>query len=68
MQIGDFITKIGSTTNFKSLSKKSFIFGNSYTRMIFKFENVEKSSEKILNLIKENKNITIAEIAQKISL
>ena len=40
--------------------------------MIFKFENItkssEKSSEKILNLIKENKNITIAETAQRISL
>ena len=35
---------------------KQDIFGDSFTRMIFRFEDDIKSSVKILNLIKEDNN------------
>jgi predicted HTH transcriptional regulator len=47
---------------------KQDVFGNSFTRMIFRFENDIKGSVKILNLIKEDKHITIPEIARRIEL
>jgi len=47
---------------------KQDVFGNSFTRMIFRFENDIKGSVKILNLIKEDEHITIPEIARRIEL
>jgi predicted HTH transcriptional regulator len=47
---------------------KQDVFGNSFTRMIFRFENDIKGLVKILNLIKEDKHITIPEIARRIEL
>ena len=47
---------------------KQDIFGNSFTRMIFRFEDDIKGSVKILNLIKEDCHITIQEIARRIEL
>ncbi len=62
-QLGSGVPRI-----LKSYLRDCFVFGDSFTRMIFKFENLQKSSVKIINLIKENKYITIPEIAENIGL
>ena len=70
----DMVEQLGSGVPriLRAYSKNSFIFGDSFTRMIFSIstnlKSSVKSSVKIFNLIKENKNITIPEIAQKIKL
>ncbi len=62
-QLGSGVPRI-----LKSYSKNCFIFGDSFTRMVFKFENhtksSQKSSQKILNLMQENNTITTEELAQ----
>ncbi len=44
-------------------SKDCFKFGDSFTRMVFPIETTVKSTQKIINLMKENKYITTTEIA-----
>ena len=72
-QLGSGVPRI-----LKIYSKDCFVFGDSFTRMIFKFENFEKNlqksseettqktTQKIIDLIKENKNISRKELAEKI--
>ncbi len=70
----DMVEQLGSGVPriLQSYSKECFVFGDSYTRMVFKFESSPKSSvkssQKILDLIRENKEITTEELAQKLGI
>jgi len=70
----DMVEQLGSGVPriLRTYTKDCFVFGNSYTRMVFPIsgdsKSSVKSSVKIFNLLKENKHITIPEIAQEIKL
>ena len=66
----DMVEQLGSGVPriLRAYSKDCFVFGDSFTRMIFPFKSSVKSSVKILNLISDNKNITIPEIAKELDL
>ncbi len=68
----DMVEQLGSGVPriLKTYSKDCFIFGNSFTRMVFPIsgglKSSVKSSVKIIELIKENKNISSIELAEKV--
>jgi len=73
----DMVEQLGSGVPriLQTYSRDSFIFGDSFTRMVFKFKNDtktgkktkektrEKTREKIITLIKENNFITLQELS-----
>ena len=66
----DMVEQLGSGVPriLKVYSKDCFVFGDSYTRMVFPLETTvessQKTTQKIIDLIEDNKYITTIEMAE----
>ena len=66
----DMVEQLGSGVPriLRVYSKECFVFGDSFTRMVFPLEGsektVEKTVEKIIKAIKENPEITINQLSK----
>ncbi len=66
----DMVEQLGSGVPriLRAYSKECFVFGDSFTRMVFPLESSGKTSGKILLLIKKSPAVTIPEMSKEIGV